>query len=137
MNWPSILSISRAAKRLGLEPITLAPIHLSTTTLRRKGVQAIRVDIDNLVALIRECSLLRASYDFAGTASTEEDIYATVGKLCGISICRDQTPHRLNDAATNSLNVSSSRRPAFQYPLFEWQRMRGRLKAILRGSAGR
>ncbi|RUW96063.1 ATP-grasp domain-containing protein, partial [Mesorhizobium sp. M2A.F.Ca.ET.037.01.1.1] len=45
----------------------------------------IRVDTDNLDALVRECSRLRATYDIAGItgfSGVDESIYATVGKLC-------------------------------------------------------
>ncbi|MER9254433.1 acetyl-CoA carboxylase biotin carboxylase subunit family protein [Mesorhizobium sp. M0598] len=72
----------QAAKRLGLHPITLSADPSQYDYIAAERVEAIRVDTDNLEALIRECSQLRASYEIAGIASTEENVYAAVGKLC-------------------------------------------------------
>ncbi|RWF22010.1 MAG: ATP-grasp domain-containing protein, partial [Mesorhizobium sp.] len=44
--------------------------------------EAIRVDTGNLDALIGECSWLRATYDITGITSSDNSVYATVGKLC-------------------------------------------------------
>ncbi|RWM72360.1 acetyl-CoA carboxylase biotin carboxylase subunit family protein [Mesorhizobium sp.] len=72
----------QAAKRLGLHPITLSVDPVRYNYIAAESVEAVRVDTDNLDALIRECSRLRASYDIAGIVSTEDFVYATVGKLC-------------------------------------------------------
>ncbi|GLS33887.1 Biotin carboxylase [Mesorhizobium albiziae] len=75
----------QAAKRLGLHPITVAADPACYDYLAAEQVEAIRVDTDNLDALIRECSGLRATYDIAGiTGFTDfdETVYATVTKLC-------------------------------------------------------
>ncbi|RWQ46175.1 acetyl-CoA carboxylase biotin carboxylase subunit family protein [Mesorhizobium sp.] len=75
----------QAAQRLGLHPITLAANPAQYDYLAEKGLEAIRVDTDNLEALIRECSQLRATYDIAGItgfAGDDESVPATVGKLC-------------------------------------------------------
>ncbi|RWP59059.1 acetyl-CoA carboxylase biotin carboxylase subunit family protein [Mesorhizobium sp.] len=75
----------RAARRLGLRPITLSADPAQYGYLAAENVEAIRVDTGNLDALIRECSRLHATLDIAGiTGFTDLDelTYATVGKLC-------------------------------------------------------
>lgn len=75
----------QAARRLGLQPITLSADPARYDYLAAEKLEAIRVDTDNLDALIRECSRLRASYDIAGIiglSSDDESVYATAGKLC-------------------------------------------------------
>ncbi|MFC3320550.1 ATP-grasp domain-containing protein [Mesorhizobium cantuariense] len=72
----------QAAQRLGLHPITLSADPAQYDYLAAVGIEAIRVDTDNLDALIHECSRLSASYDIAGITGAEEEVYATVGKLC-------------------------------------------------------
>ncbi|UVK48740.1 acetyl-CoA carboxylase biotin carboxylase subunit family protein (plasmid) [Mesorhizobium sp. AR07] len=75
----------QAAQRLGLHPITLAADPAQYDYLAAEGSEAIRVDTDNLEALIQECSRLRATYDIAGITGftgLDESVYATVGKLC-------------------------------------------------------
>ncbi|MER9793639.1 acetyl-CoA carboxylase biotin carboxylase subunit family protein [Mesorhizobium sp. M0213] len=72
----------QAAERLGLHPITLSADPTRYDYLAAERNEAIRVDTDNLDALIRECSRLRATYDIAGITSATESFYATVGKLC-------------------------------------------------------
>ncbi|MER8448260.1 acetyl-CoA carboxylase biotin carboxylase subunit family protein [Mesorhizobium sp. M1066] len=75
----------QAAQRLGLHPITLSADPSRYDYLATEGIEAIRVDTDNLDALIRECSRLRATYDIAGItgfSGVDESVYATVGKLC-------------------------------------------------------
>ncbi|MER9565662.1 acetyl-CoA carboxylase biotin carboxylase subunit family protein [Mesorhizobium sp. M0571] len=75
----------QAAQRLGLHPITLSADPARYDYLATEGIEAIRGDTDNLDALIRECSRLRATYDIAGItgfAGDDESVYATVGKLC-------------------------------------------------------
>ncbi|MER8473971.1 acetyl-CoA carboxylase biotin carboxylase subunit family protein [Mesorhizobium sp. M1328] len=72
----------QAAQRLGLHPITLSTDPASYDYLAAESIETIRVDTDNLDALIHECSRLRATYDIAGITAAEEEVYATVGKLC-------------------------------------------------------
>ncbi|TIQ75908.1 MAG: ATP-grasp domain-containing protein, partial [Mesorhizobium sp.] len=76
----------KAARSLGLYPITLSADPIQYDYLASEGVEAIRVDTDNPNALIHECSRLgAATYDIAGItgfAGHDESVYATVGKLC-------------------------------------------------------
>ncbi|MER9508653.1 acetyl-CoA carboxylase biotin carboxylase subunit family protein [Mesorhizobium sp. M0579] len=72
----------KAAQRLGLHPIALSADPTRYDYLAAEGVEAIRVDTDNLDALIRECSWLGANYAIAGITSPNEPVCATVGKLC-------------------------------------------------------
>ncbi|WFU51650.1 ATP-grasp domain-containing protein [Sinorhizobium terangae] len=72
----------QAAQRLGLHPIILSADPARNDYLATEGIEAIRVDTDNLDTLIYECSRLRATYDIAGITSAAEEVYATVGKLC-------------------------------------------------------
>ncbi|MER9826425.1 acetyl-CoA carboxylase biotin carboxylase subunit family protein [Mesorhizobium sp. M0115] len=75
----------QAAQRLGLHPITLAADPNRYDYNAAEGIDTIRVDTDDLVALIRECSRLRATYEIAGITGftdLQESVYATVGKLC-------------------------------------------------------
>ncbi|WP_192384111.1 ATP-grasp domain-containing protein [Mesorhizobium silamurunense] len=76
------LSYIQAAQRLGLHPITLSAHPARYDYLAAEGIDVIRVDTDNLEALIRECSRLGATYDIAGITSSLEALYATIGKLC-------------------------------------------------------
>ncbi|RUU40772.1 ATP-grasp domain-containing protein [Mesorhizobium sp. M6A.T.Ca.TU.002.02.2.1] len=81
-NGPQYL---QAAQRLGLRPISLASDPAQYDYLAAEGVEAIRVDTDNLGALIRECSRLCETYDIAGLtgfAGSDESLYVTVAKLC-------------------------------------------------------
>jgi len=74
-----------AAQRLGLHPITLSADPAQYDYLTAENIEAIRVDTDDLDALILECSRLRATYEIAGItgfATPGESVYATVGKLC-------------------------------------------------------
>lgn len=73
----------QAAQRLGLDPITLSANPTQYEYLAQD--QTIRVDTDNLDALIHECSRLHATLGIAGItgfAGDDESISATVGKLC-------------------------------------------------------
>ncbi|MER9058353.1 acetyl-CoA carboxylase biotin carboxylase subunit family protein [Mesorhizobium sp. M0910] len=72
----------QTAQRLGLQPITLSADPTRYDHFAAKGAETIRVDTDDLDALIRECSRLRATYDIAGITSAADSFYATVGKLC-------------------------------------------------------
>lgn len=76
------LKYIQAAQRLGLHPITLSADPTQYDYLATDGVEAIRVDTDNLHALIHECSVLRAIYDIAGITGALDRVYAMVGKLC-------------------------------------------------------
>lgn len=71
-----------AAQLLGLHPITLSTDPTQYDYLAAGGTEAIRVDTDNLDAIIHECSRLRQTSDIAGITSARESAYATVGKLC-------------------------------------------------------
>ncbi|MBY5720728.1 ATP-grasp domain-containing protein [Rhizobium leguminosarum] len=75
----------REAQRLGLHPITLATDPARYDYLAAEGSEAIRADTNDLEAMIRECSRLRATCDIAGITGfpgLEESLYVTVGKLC-------------------------------------------------------
>ncbi|MER9560383.1 acetyl-CoA carboxylase biotin carboxylase subunit family protein [Mesorhizobium sp. M0323] len=72
----------QGAQHLGLHSITLSADPTQYDYLAAETAAAIRVDTDNLDALIQECSRLRATYDIAGITSAEESVYAMVGKLC-------------------------------------------------------
>ncbi|NEV01004.1 ATP-grasp domain-containing protein, partial [Bradyrhizobium uaiense] len=76
------LQYVQAAQRLGLHPITLSADPTQYDYLAAEGMEAIRVDTNNLDGLIGECSRLRVTYDIAGITSAREAVYATVGKLC-------------------------------------------------------
>ncbi|RUU25940.1 acetyl-CoA carboxylase biotin carboxylase subunit family protein [Mesorhizobium sp. M6A.T.Ce.TU.016.01.1.1] len=72
----------QAAQHLGLHPITLASDKAQCDMLAGEGMEAIRIDTDNLDGLIRECSRLSTTFDIVGITSALESVYATVGKLC-------------------------------------------------------
>ncbi|RWQ32895.1 MAG: ATP-grasp domain-containing protein [Mesorhizobium sp.] len=75
----------KAARRLGLHPITLSVDPTQYSYLAAAESDAIKVDTSNLDALIGECSRLRATYDISGITGFpgfDESLYATVGKLC-------------------------------------------------------
>ncbi|RWC26290.1 MAG: ATP-grasp domain-containing protein [Mesorhizobium sp.] len=85
----------KAAQRLGLHPVTLSADPTQYGYLAAERLEAVRVDTDNLNALIAECSRLGAIYDIAGITgfvtpgesvtgfvTPGESVYATVGKLC-------------------------------------------------------
>lgn len=75
----------QAARRLGLNPITLSADPAQYHYLAAEGIEAIRVNTDNLDTLIRECSRLRAANGIAGItgfAGDDETVSATVGRLC-------------------------------------------------------
>jgi len=75
------LQYVRAAQRLGLHPITLSADPAQYDYLATEGIEGIRVDSNNLDALIRECSRLHPSYEIAGITGAREAVYATAGKL--------------------------------------------------------
>jgi len=75
----------KAARHLDLYPITLSADPAQYDYLAAEAIEAIRVDTDNLNALIDECSRLRATYDIAGItgfSGADESVYATGVKLC-------------------------------------------------------
>ncbi|MER9216997.1 acetyl-CoA carboxylase biotin carboxylase subunit family protein [Mesorhizobium sp. M0663] len=72
----------KAARRLGLHPITMSADPTQYDYLAAEGTAVIHVDTEDLDALIRECSRLYATYDIAGITCLYESFYATVGKLC-------------------------------------------------------
>ncbi|PBB31171.1 acetyl-CoA carboxylase biotin carboxylase subunit family protein [Mesorhizobium sp. WSM3868] len=75
----------KAARRLGLHPITLSVDPSQYDYLAAERAEAIRVDTDNLDALIRECTGLSTRYEIAGITGfvgDDESLYATIGKLC-------------------------------------------------------
>ncbi|RWB69700.1 acetyl-CoA carboxylase biotin carboxylase subunit family protein [Mesorhizobium sp.] len=75
----------QAARRLGLHPITLSADPTQYDYLAEEGTEAIRVDTDNLEALLDVCSGLRPTYDIAGITGfpdLDESLYVAVGKLC-------------------------------------------------------
>lgn len=79
------LLYAKAARFLGLCPITLSMHPTQYEYLAAEKLEAVRVDTDNLAALILECSRLRSTYDLAGITGftgLDESVYATVGKLC-------------------------------------------------------
>ncbi|WP_434725430.1 ATP-grasp domain-containing protein [Mesorhizobium sp. RIZ17] len=73
----------QAAQRLELHPIILTVDPAQYECLAAERIEAIvRVDTNDLHALIRECSRLREIYDIAGITCARESVCATVGKLC-------------------------------------------------------
>lgn len=79
------LQYVKTARRLDLHPITLSADPTQYDYLAAEAIEAIRVDTDDLDALIHECSRLRATYGIAGItgfSGADESVYATVGKLC-------------------------------------------------------
>ncbi|TSE02340.1 ATP-grasp domain-containing protein [Mesorhizobium intechi] len=75
----------QAARRLGLHPITLSADPDRYDYLATEGAEAIRIDTDNLDALVHECSRLGEANQIAGItgfSGDDELAYAMVGKLC-------------------------------------------------------
>ncbi|RUU90431.1 ATP-grasp domain-containing protein [Mesorhizobium sp. M7A.F.Ca.MR.176.00.0.0] len=72
----------RAARRLSLHPIMLSADPGRYGYIATESIEAIRVDTDNLDALICECSRLNGTYDIVGITCAGDSFYATVGKLC-------------------------------------------------------
>ncbi|MCG5486155.1 MAG: ATP-grasp domain-containing protein [Sinorhizobium meliloti] len=74
-----------AAQRLGLHPITLAADPTQYEYVAVGNAEAIKIDTNNLDALIGECYQLQSSFEIAGItgfAGRDESIYVTVSKLC-------------------------------------------------------
>ncbi|AVA24197.1 acetyl-CoA carboxylase biotin carboxylase subunit family protein [Rhizobium sp. NXC24] len=76
------LQYVQAAQCLGLVPITLSADPTQYDYVAAEGMEAARVDTNNLHALIQECSRLRETFEIGGITSAEEKVYAMVGKLC-------------------------------------------------------
>ncbi|RWA60760.1 acetyl-CoA carboxylase biotin carboxylase subunit family protein [Mesorhizobium sp.] len=75
----------QAARRLGLHPIALASDPTQYDYLAAESIEAIRVDTNNLNALMDVCSRLRATYDICGIigfGGLYEWRHVTVAKLC-------------------------------------------------------
>ncbi|MER9926405.1 acetyl-CoA carboxylase biotin carboxylase subunit family protein [Mesorhizobium sp. M0048] len=77
----NMLLYAQAAQRLDLHPIALAADPARYDYLAAEGIEVVRVDTDNLDALIGECSRLSTTYDIAGITSAVESFYGTAGKL--------------------------------------------------------
>ncbi|WGR97940.1 acetyl-CoA carboxylase biotin carboxylase subunit family protein [Bradyrhizobium sp. ISRA443] len=95
----------QTAQRLGLHPITLSADPTRHDYLAAGGCEAIRVDTDNVDAMIHECSRLPPMFDIAGVTSAGESVCAAVGKLClyfdlpgpppaAVERCRDKFAQR-------------------------------------------
>ncbi|RWE84945.1 MULTISPECIES: acetyl-CoA carboxylase biotin carboxylase subunit family protein [unclassified Mesorhizobium] len=78
----NMLRYVSAARRLGLNPIPLVADPDRYKYLAAEGIEAIRVDTNDVDALVRECTRLLASYHIAGITSALELTYAAAGKLC-------------------------------------------------------
>ncbi|RVK85444.1 ATP-grasp domain-containing protein [Sinorhizobium meliloti] len=76
------LLFAQAAKRLRLHPIILSADPAQYDYLAAEGIEAIRVNTDNLEELIHACYQLRSTYNIAGITSSQESFYAAAGKLC-------------------------------------------------------
>ncbi|MER8665566.1 acetyl-CoA carboxylase biotin carboxylase subunit family protein [Mesorhizobium sp. M1148] len=79
------LQYVQAARRLGLHPITLSADPAQYDYLATESIEAIRINTNNLDALIHECSRLCATYDLAGIigfSRADESACVTAGKLC-------------------------------------------------------
>ncbi|TIS84313.1 MAG: hypothetical protein E5W99_14070, partial [Mesorhizobium sp.] len=72
----------QAAQRLGLQPIALSDDPTLYDHFAAREVESIRVDTDDLDALIRECSRLRATYDIAGITGAADSFCTIASKLC-------------------------------------------------------
>ncbi|MDX8455304.1 acetyl-CoA carboxylase biotin carboxylase subunit family protein [Mesorhizobium sp. VK9D] len=75
-----------AARRLGLYPVTLSNDPTKYRYLEAERSEVIRVDTNNIDALISKCNAVRVAHGIAGItgfSGDDESVYATVGKLCG------------------------------------------------------
>ncbi|CDX33932.1 conserved exported hypothetical protein [Mesorhizobium sp. SOD10] len=116
---------TQAAQRLGLHQVTLAADPTQYDYLTAKGTEAIRSDTDNLDALIRQCSQLRATYDIAGIVGfpgLDESISVTVSKLCrhfGLSGPNPASVERCCDKLTQRQLLAEAGVPIPAYRLAE------------------
>ncbi|MGX5832164.1 ATP-grasp domain-containing protein [Mesorhizobium sp. 43Arga] len=103
--WDTGPLYAQAAQRRGLHPVILSADPARYSSLAAEGTKVVRVDTDNLDALIQECSRLRAIYHIVGITGTGDSFYATVGKLCqhfdlpgpdpaSVERCRDKFAQR-------------------------------------------
>ncbi|MER8596011.1 acetyl-CoA carboxylase biotin carboxylase subunit family protein [Mesorhizobium sp. M1182] len=76
------LLYAKAAKHLGLHPITLSADPARYGYLAAEKIESIHINTNNLDALIQECSRLRETYDIAGITGALDSVYAKVAKLC-------------------------------------------------------
>ncbi|ESX60102.1 acetyl-CoA carboxylase biotin carboxylase subunit family protein [Mesorhizobium sp. C416B] len=79
------LQYVQAARRLGLHPITLSADPTQYDYLATESIEAIRINTNNLDALIHKCSRLCATYDIAGIigfSRADDSACVTAGKLC-------------------------------------------------------
>ncbi|MER9638908.1 ATP-grasp domain-containing protein, partial [Mesorhizobium sp. M0228] len=75
----------KAARRLGLHPITLSADPTQYDYLVAEGIEAIRVDTGNLDALIHECARVRATFDISGItgfSGADESACVMASELC-------------------------------------------------------
>ncbi|MER9533358.1 acetyl-CoA carboxylase biotin carboxylase subunit family protein [Mesorhizobium sp. M0309] len=75
----------QAAQRLGLHPITLAADPSQYDYIATEGIEAMRVDTENVDSLMQVCSQLRAAYEIVGIigfAGRNESLTVRVAKLC-------------------------------------------------------
>lgn len=72
----------KSAERLGLVPITISADPGLFSYLSAIGIEAIRVENDDVDTLIYQCSRLSETYDIAGITSAQETAYAAAGRLC-------------------------------------------------------
>lgn len=119
----------QAAQRLGLYPVTLAADPTQYEYLAAKGIEAIRIDTDNLDALIHQCSQLRATYDIAGIIGfpgLDESISARVGKLCRHFSLPGPNPASVERCCDKFTQRQLLAEAGVPYLLIAWQRMRRR-----------
>ncbi|WJI38389.1 MULTISPECIES: acetyl-CoA carboxylase biotin carboxylase subunit family protein [Mesorhizobium] len=72
----------QAARRLGLHPIVLSADPSQYNYVSMEKDEIVRVNTNDVSALIWECSRIRANCEISGITSSWESFYATVGKLC-------------------------------------------------------
>ncbi|RUX86998.1 ATP-grasp domain-containing protein, partial [Mesorhizobium sp. M2A.F.Ca.ET.040.01.1.1] len=76
------LLYNKAARSLGIHPITMSADPELFDYLAALGIEAVRVDNNDFDSLIQECIRLRSTYEIAGITSAQESVYAMVGQLC-------------------------------------------------------
>ncbi|RUW47951.1 ATP-grasp domain-containing protein [Mesorhizobium sp. M1A.F.Ca.ET.072.01.1.1] len=75
----------KTAQRLGLHPITLSADPTQYDYLLAEGIEAIRIDTDNLDALIHECARVSATYAISGItgfSGADDSACVTAAELC-------------------------------------------------------
>ncbi|MEI9424279.1 acetyl-CoA carboxylase biotin carboxylase subunit family protein [Mesorhizobium sp. Cs1299R1N1] len=79
------LSYILAAQQLGLYPITLSADPAQYCYIAAEKHEAVRVDTDNLDALVQQCSQISETYEIAGIigfSRADESACVMAGKLC-------------------------------------------------------